>query len=89
MFYFNQNTFVIKNPAGTYSYVGSVPASLMSWHKATIADIRGQRAITAPNGDLIAGKSFLAETRQEAIDFAADLGINIMPEHSALNDIES
>ena len=77
MLNFNGNTFVIRNPAGTYSYVGSVPACLMSWHKATIDDIRGQRAITAPNGDLIAGRSFLAESRSDAIKYAASLGITI------------
>jgi hypothetical protein len=77
MFNFQGKTFVNDNLNGTFSYVGSVPAVLMSWHKATIIDIRAGRAVETPAGNLIAGKSFIADTEQEAIDYAADLGIEI------------
>jgi hypothetical protein len=43
MFNFGGITHVIKNPKGTYSLVGSVPAAMMEQRKPTQNDIMGGR----------------------------------------------
>ena len=39
----NYGLHIIKNPSGTFSFVGSVPVSLMDTRKPTTADVMGGR----------------------------------------------
>lgn len=49
----NLGLHVIKNPAGTFSFVGTVPAALATWVPASTAAVMGGRAVTAPNGAVV------------------------------------
>lgn len=70
----NLGLHVIEPKAGVFIYVGSVPAALARMVPATTADVMAGRAITAPNGAVVAPKfpSFLSA--KAAVAFAAAAG---------------
>lgn len=79
MFQF-KHTFVIKNPAGTYSYVGRIPVVLGNQVPATVADIMGGRAHRYNEdtpGDCYTWKFPNFPTRTEAVEFAAQRGVEV------------
>lgn len=62
---------IIKNPAGTYSFVGSIPANLCEWVPATSADVMAGRAQKNPNtGTWVAPKKPIFTEVTAAVDFA-------------------
>ncbi len=65
---------VIKNPAGTYSYVGSLPPSLANVALATKSDVMGGRAYRGKDGELLVLKFPCFKTREDAVLFAESLG---------------
>jgi len=70
----NLGLHVIKFPVGTFGFVGSVPAALATMVPATTSDIRAGRALTAPNGAVVAPKFPTFPTAAAAVAFAAGLG---------------
>ena len=72
----NLGTHVINNPAGTYSFVGSLPLELARIVPATKSDIMGQRTIKH-NGETMSYRFPTFKTRQLAVDFAASKGITV------------
>ncbi|MHA1962824.1 MAG: hypothetical protein ACW99U_21755 [Candidatus Thorarchaeota archaeon] len=68
---------IIKNPAGTYSYVGNIPTVLGNEVPATVDDVRGQRWHKNHHGDTMTWKFPVFATEQDAIDHAASRGITI------------
>ncbi len=73
----NLGVHIIKNPAGTFSFVGTLPAALATLVPATTADIMAGRAFTAPNGAVVAPKFPVFATAADAAAFAAGLGIAV------------
>ena len=65
---------VIKNPTGTYSYVGSVPHCLGKEVKATRADVMGGRARKNSKGEMVTIKFPIFESKEAAVKFAAEKG---------------
>ena len=65
---------VILNPAGTYSYVGSIPRDLGQPAPASKSDVMGQRAYRGENGELLVTRFPVFKTEQDAIDHAAKHG---------------
>jgi len=57
---------IIKNPAGTYSYVGNVPAVLCAIVPATKDDVMGGRAWESVDGELLTTKVKVFASREEA-----------------------
>lgn len=73
-----KHVFVIKNPTGTYSYVGRIPVVLGNLVPATADDVMGGRAHRAPgDGNLYTYKFPNFPTRDEAVEFAAQRGIEV------------
>lgn len=70
----NLGLHVIKNPAGTFSYVGSIPTDLGRQVPATTAAVMGQRAFRADDGSIVEWKFPVFATREEAVQFAAERG---------------
>ena len=70
---FGGMTHIIKNPAGTYSYVGAVPLALMTQHNPTAADIVGGRIL--PNGK--AWKNKPRATIAAAVKDAQEVGATL------------
>jgi hypothetical protein len=69
---------VIKNPAGTYSYVGQIPADLCYIVPATKSDVMGGRAwIDKVNGDLVTYKTPIFKSRENAVRYATDHGYKV------------
>ena len=67
---------VIKNPANTFSFVGSIPQELGKRVKPTINDIMAGRFIT-DNGNTYAVKFPVFPTRQDAINHATSFGYTV------------
>ena len=75
----NLGVHVIKNPAGTFSFVGTLPMVLADMVPAASDDIRGGRAYTAPNGSIVAPKFPVFTSREDAISYARNRGIQVKP----------
>ena len=75
----NLGIHVIKNPAGTYSFVGTLPATLGNIVKADRAAIMGNRTLDerAPNGDIQMIKFPVFVTRADAIIYADERGFEV------------
>ena len=61
---------IIKNPAGSFSYVGSIPASLGTETPASPPDVMGGRAFKNKSGELVTLQFPVFQTRGDAILFA-------------------
>ena len=70
----NLGLHVIHNPAGTFSYVGSIPVTLARIVPATKSDVMGGRAFKNERGELSAYKFPCFESRELAIRFAESHG---------------
>lgn len=69
---------VIKNPAGTYSYVGSIPHALGEPVPATKSDVAGGRAYWGPNKKgLFVTKFPVFKTRADAVAHASEYGFTV------------
>ena len=73
----NMGIHVTHNPAGTFSYVGTLPTVLATAKPATRADVMGCRSLLGPDGAQYAWKFPVFDTRQQAIDYAKSKGIEI------------
>lgn len=73
----NYRLTLMKNPAGTYSFVGSVPASLFKEVKATKEDVMAGRAYKSdwPAMELVAPRARVFDTKEEAVEYANSVGI--------------
>lgn len=69
----NMGLHVIKNPANSFSYVGSIPASLGEKHEPTTADIMAGRCIVDEDSTYVV-KFPTFDTRQRAIQHANNHG---------------
>lgn len=72
MFNFGGVTHVIKNPAGGFSLVGSVPTTMMEKRVPTVADIMGGRA---HDGFAYVGKTY--QSIEDIKAAAATCGANL------------
>ena len=72
----NLGTHVINNPAGTYSFVGTLPTVLAEMVPADKNAILGCRSFEH-NGQSMMWKWPVFETKQQAIDFAESKGVII------------
>ena len=74
--YNNLGLHVIKNPAGTYSYVGTIPVFLGDIVKADRAAIMGNRTLSqrGPNGEIQMVRFPVFKTRADAILHAESRG---------------
>ncbi len=70
----NLGLHVIGNPAGTYSLVGNVPASLGQEVLATRADVMGGRSFRNESGESVTIKFPVFATEAAAVAYAADKG---------------
>lgn len=70
----NLGLHILKNPAGTYGYAGSVPTVLAAVVPADRAAVLGQRAFFDADGTIMMYKFPLFATEQEARDYAAERG---------------
>jgi hypothetical protein len=68
---------VIQDPAGTFSYVGSIPRELVTMAPATAADVMACRAEYDVHGEIVAPKFPHFATRAEAVAFAAARGFQV------------
>ena len=73
----NLGVHVIKNPVGTYSFVGTLPAVLGELTPATTADVMGGRAHTAPDGTIVTLRFPVFGTWEAAVVYAADRGVAV------------
>jgi hypothetical protein len=69
---------IIKNPAGTYSYVGRVPVTLMRLADANRSDILGCRAFKADDGSMKVYKGRTFQTYDEALQYAKSHGFEVV-----------
>ena len=74
----NLGLHVMKNPAGTYSYVGSIPVELASVVPADRAAVLGQRAFIDDEGKVMMYKFPVFKSRAEAMDFAEAKGFDVI-----------
>ena len=65
---------IVKNPAGTYSYVGNVPAVLCSIVPASKADVMGGRAFRDEHGAIVTNKAPVFSSWIAAWDTAVSFG---------------
>ena len=72
----NLGLHVIHNPAGTYSYVGSLPVTLARSVPATMSDTLGGRSFRGENGELCAYKFPVFQTEADAVAFAKSHGFD-------------
>lgn len=70
----NLGLHILKNPTGTYTFVGSVPASLCEEVDATQSDVMGGRAYRADDGSLKTPKVPSFPSYEEARQFAREHG---------------
>ena len=68
------NLHVIKNPTGTYSYVGDIPYCLGKLVRASKSDIMGGRVVQKIDDVPFTIKFPVFETRQAAVDYARGNG---------------
>jgi len=69
----NYRLTVIKNPKGTFSYVGSVPIALGVKAKPSLSDVMAGRVYTE-DGITYTTKLPVFATREEALNHASKLG---------------
>ena len=69
----NYGLHVIKNPAGTYSFVGSIPIELGSKVKPTCSDIMAGRTVSE-SGQSFAIKFPVFDTSADAVEYAKNKG---------------
>lgn len=74
----NLGLHVFKNPAGTFSYVGSIPKSLAQLVPASDSDVMGGRAFSDDVGNILTYKFPTFKTREAAINFAETHGFSVM-----------
>jgi hypothetical protein len=72
---------VIRNPAGTYSYVGTVPAALGVEAPATRADVMGGRSYFNANRETVAVRWPVFPSRAEALAHASAHGYEVASLH--------
>lgn len=72
MFNFNSITHILKYPTGKYGSVGSVPASMLTWHEPTAADAMTGRV---HNGK--AHKTMVFDTAEAWLDHARKHEVNV------------
>lgn len=77
----NLGLHVHLNPAGTYSFVGTIPAALGAIVKATPVDCIGGRAFMA-NGEAWTLSFPVFATREAAVTFAEARGFEVAPVHT-------
>lgn len=70
----NLGLHVLEPKTGVFIFVGSVPAALATLVPATTADVMAGRAMTAPNGAVVAPKFPSFPSAAEAVAFAAAAG---------------
>jgi hypothetical protein len=70
----NLGLHVIKNPAGTYSYVGSIPKVLGMEVPASTSAVMGQRAYRDERGDIVELRFPVFKTEADAREYAAAHG---------------
>ena len=76
--FINLGLHILKNPAGTYSYVGSIPVELAEIVPADRAAVLGQRAFIDKATDKVMMYKFPVFTSQEAaVAFAAGKGFSV------------
>ena len=68
---------IIKNPAGTYSFVGSIPSELGNIVPANTSDIMGGRAWKDEEGELVTVKFPVFKTREDALHHAKFYGYEV------------
>ena len=71
----NMPCSIIKNPAGTFSYVGSIPTVLGEERPATRADILGNRTHRNSAGEIVVWKFPVFPTMKAAVEYAQDRGV--------------
>jgi hypothetical protein len=69
--------FVIPTPTGKYTYVGRVPIELTETKEPTKADIMAGRWYKTDDGRTMSYRILSFDTEAEAIEFAANLGIEV------------
>lgn len=74
----NLGLHVLKNPAGTYSYVGTIPTALAEIVPADTAAVMGGRAFRNEEGKAMMYKFPVFATRAEAMDFAEAKGFDVI-----------
>lgn len=70
----NLGLHVIRNPRGTYSYVGTIPTDLAEIVPADTPAVMGGRAFRAESGDLCMYRFPVFATLEAAVDFALERG---------------
>jgi len=70
----NMGLHIMKNPAGTYSFVGSIPLVLAEIVQPTKADIMAGRYFTDQDGNVQGYKFPVFATEAEGREFAASKG---------------
>lgn len=78
MFGTNLGLHVIKNPAGTYSFVGSIPRALGNQVKPTSDDIIAGRYYETDNGEILTTKFPVFGTYEEAVLHAKSRGYEVI-----------
>jgi hypothetical protein len=73
----NLGTHIIKNPVGSYSFVGSLPTALGNEVLATKSDVMGGRAHYNVDGVLMTWHYPSHYTEKAARDFAMARGVSI------------
>ena len=76
----NLGTHLDRFPSGRYGFVGTIPATLMTWRKATESDVFANLpkwAYRNENGYLEALYTPSFETADEARKHAADNGVTL------------
>lgn len=70
----NLGLHIHKNPAGTFSFVGSIPLDLAEIVQPSKADIMAGRYFTDPDGEIKGYKFPVFDTEEEGREFAASKG---------------
>lgn len=74
----NLGVHISKNPAGTYSFVGHLPATLGNTRIATTADVMAGRSYFNEHGTLVAVYFPVFPTSAEAKTHAAARGVEVI-----------
>ena len=69
---------LLKNPAGTWSFVGRIPVELCDDRDATLSDIQGQRWHKRADGTTGCYRSKIFQSQQDARDFARSVGVDVV-----------
>lgn len=73
----NLGLHIIKNPAGSYSYVGSIPAILGMEVPASTAAVMGQRAYRNERGDIVELRFPVFKSKADALEYANAHGCEV------------